>query len=62
MPRIRVLKEYSILLKLYFKRLMLLDIESMKVLYLQELEQLLSSALALNCKENSKPSSIFIEI
>ena len=35
MPRIRVLKEYSILLKLYFKRLMLLDIESMKVLYLQ---------------------------
>ena len=57
-----MLKEYSLLMKFFFKRMGLLDIEATKLLYLPELEQCLSSAMALNITGNISTSSIFIHV
>lgn len=58
----KLIRESSQLLKLFFKRLGVLDLDSTKLLYLPELEQCLTAALSLNVGSNSLPSSLFVLI
>jgi len=47
-------------LKNYFKRIGVLDIDGTKLLYLAELEQLITSSIALNLGGNAFSNSVFI--
>jgi hypothetical protein len=49
-------------MKLFLKRLGVLDIDATKLLYLEELEKCLTTALSMNVSGNSLSSSLFILI